>query len=85
MVLRELVYVKSCEMNVTLIHTAQYNPFYVTNYYTAAERWKCNGRGCTQKYREWNVIQNEKPDSKETSQNKWTDVITDHHKRKKWL
>lgn len=54
----------------------------MTNYSTAAERWKCKGRRCTQKYRKWNVIQNEKSDSKETTQNKWTEEITECHKRK---
>jgi hypothetical protein len=34
------------------------------------------------KYRKWNVIQNKKSDSKETMQNRWTEVITDCHKRK---
>lgn len=29
LVLGELVYVKSCKMNVTLVHTAQYNPCFI--------------------------------------------------------
>jgi len=33
----------------------------------------------------WNIIQNEKLDSKETKENVWTEVITDRHKRIKWL
>jgi len=33
----------------------------------------------------WNVIQNEKLNSKETKENLWIEVITDRHKRTKWL
>jgi hypothetical protein len=33
----------------------------------------------------WNVIQNEKLDSKETKENVWIEVFRDRHKRTKWL